>query len=55
MQILAMRTLCIELIKIGILKCNDEDQLEELIQMGIPSAFYYHGNKNKVRSIVLPL
>lgn len=45
MQQLAMKVLSIELVKIGILKCNDQDQLEELIQMGVPSAFYYHGNK----------
>ncbi|KAI8641253.1 peptidase M24, structural domain-containing protein [Parasitella parasitica] len=39
MQCLAMRILCDELIKIGIL-IGDR---EELIQRGVPSAFYYHG------------
>lgn len=43
MQQLAMKVLTIELVNIGILKCNDQDQLEDLIQMGVPSAFYYHG------------
>ncbi|GAA5816055.1 hypothetical protein MFLAVUS_009577 [Mucor flavus] len=43
MQLLAMRILCIELVRIGILRCEDEDQLEELILMNVPSAFYYHG------------
>lgn len=48
MQLLAMRILCIELVRIGILRCEDEDQLEELILMNVPSAFYYHGNKIKL-------
>ncbi|KAG2202495.1 hypothetical protein INT47_013111 [Mucor saturninus] len=43
MQELAMKVLTIELVHIGILKCRHGDQLEELIQMGVPSAFYYHG------------
>jgi Xaa-Pro dipeptidase len=39
MQRLAIRVLCDELIKIGVL-VGDQD---ELIQRGVPSAFYYHG------------
>ncbi|KAF1801244.1 peptidase M24, structural domain-containing protein [Mucor lusitanicus] len=39
MQRLAIRVLCHELVKIGIL-VGDQD---ELIQRGVPSAFYYHG------------
>ncbi|CEP10574.1 hypothetical protein [Parasitella parasitica] len=39
MQTLAMEVLCDELIRIGIL-IGDQ---EELIQRGVPSAFYYHG------------
>lgn len=39
MQRLAVRVLCNELVKIGILVGNQD----ELIQRGVPSAFYYHG------------
>jgi hypothetical protein len=51
MEQLAVEILTIELINIGIIKCDSEVQLEELIQRNIPSAFYFH---SKVRSIVLP-
>ncbi|CAO3637253.1 unnamed protein product [Mucor fragilis] len=39
MQRLAIKVLCFELVSIGIL-VGDQD---ELIQRGVPSAFYYHG------------
>lgn len=55
MQELAMKVLTIELVHIGILKCHHQDQLEELIQMGVPSAFYYHGKNNKNRSEITRL
>lgn len=42
MQKLAVNILCQELINIGILLGDQED----LIQHGVPSAFYYHGKQN---------
>lgn len=39
MQRLAVGVLCDELVKIGVLVGNRD----ELIQRGVPSAFYYHG------------
>lgn len=41
MQHLAVRVLCDELIRIGILV---NGTLEELVQRNVTTAFYYHGN-----------
>jgi hypothetical protein len=41
MQHLAIRVLCTELVKIGILV---NGTLEELVQRNVTTAFYYHGN-----------
>lgn len=49
MQRMAIEILCQELVRIGIL-IGDQ---EELIELGVPTAFYYHGkNKTNVYTLI---